>query len=204
MSDRQPDKLTRLAFEVNTAELLEAEISFRALGNALTKLSRRAKRVEIPPFRKNATRKMKNMILSFAINITDTAMLNTPIGDIQKIDEKTNFRYWEMYDVRADAYGIEMIPGFHQSSWRYSETKNPVFDPEIYGLNKAEANVIKDFKLNYKIGDTFYIAAKGPAFGLMESGVIDTPSQGGIVQPTIQQVMATYKVDMMAAYARRA
>ncbi len=194
------ERLTRLAFEVDTQDLMEADIKLRALGSALDKLARKARTVELTPFRKNATRKLKNMIFSFAMNITNAAMLNTPVGDESKIDETVNFRYFKLYESREDRFGIEMTPGFHQGAWVYSETKNPQFDPNIYDMSQVTRSIRKDFKANYNLGDTFYIAAKGPAFGLFESGVIPTPDKNGIVKPTMDTVMAIYRQDMIAAY----
>ncbi len=193
--------LGRISFKIDTTGLKEGDLSLQALGNALDKLRRKKTSLEMPDFRKNAIRKLKNVAYALAVNVASNAYANTPVGDADKI--ATSKQYFNMYKYRAQRYGIAITPGFHAGAYSYAETKIPKFDREIKSFDQMLANLKMDFEANFELGDVFYIAAKGPAYTLFEKGFIDS-APDGVVKPTLQSIMSSYKADINAAYARRA
>lgn len=197
--------LSRVGIRVNTAEMLEADIKLTGLGNALDALARRSKNVKLPPFRANAVRKLKNMVYALSENIILNMNVNTRVGDIERLmagysegasREATAYR--RLYEVRQDMYGLPVDVGYHAGSFSYSMTPSPTLVPVIRDQVDMLADFRQDFYKSYKLGDTFYVAATGPAFRYMEMGKIGGPS--GIIKPTIASVMNTYAFDMAAAY----
>lgn len=197
--------LSRVGIRVNTAEMLEADIKLTGLGNALDALARRSKKVQLPQFRKNAVRKLKNMVYALAENIILNMNINTKVGDIDRLmagyaenptREATAYR--RLYEMRQERYGLPVDVGYHAGSFSYSMTPSPPLVPVIRDQVDMLADFRRDFYKSYKLGDTFYIAATGTAFRYMEMGKIGNPS--GIIKPTIASVMNTYAFDMVAAY----
>jgi len=200
--------LSRISFRIDTSQMREADLKLAALGNAISKVQRKVVKLEMPPFRKNAVRKLKGMAFALAMNVADAASDNTPVGDDDKIAAGLNpgasrnaASYARLYANRLASYGINMQAGFHAGAWRYSETKVPTFSPDVNSYETMISMLRASFMANFQLGDTFYIAAKGPAYKFLESGVIPS-APDGIVKPTMQQVLATYRSDLLAAYAR--
>ena len=198
--------LSRVGIRVNTAEMLEADIKLTGLGNALDALARRSKNVKLPPFRANAVRKLKNMVYALSENIILNMNVNTRVGDIERLmagysegasREATAYR--RLYEMRQDMYGLPVDVGYHAGAFQYSMSPAPAFVPEIRDQMEMLAEFWRDFYSSYKLGDVFYIAAQGPAYRYMEMGKIGDVQ--GIIKPTIDSVMSTYKFDMAAAYA---
>jgi len=194
--------LSRLSFKIDTSELLQGEIALNALGNSLDKLARKRKSLEMPKFRKNATRKIKGMVLALAMNVASYMSENTPIGDEKRINSPGKYR--QMYEARYDKYRLPMQAGYHAGAYRFSESNIPEFKQgaAITEYKDMLSVVQKEFMSNYTIGDVFYIGAKGPAYKFFEQGAFDS-APDGVIKPTLQQVMATYKFDMQMAYARK-
>lgn len=196
---------SRLAIRINTVDFGEAEIKINALGNSLDKLARRSKNVKMPEFRKNATRKIKNMVYALAENILLNMSWNTQVGDIDKLlagyaagANPTQRAYRRLYEGRQSAYGLPVDVGYHAGAYGYSMTASPQMIPEIRDQQDMLADFKRDFYAKFKLGDTFYVAASGPAYKYMEQGVIG--SIEGIIKPTIASVMRTYAFDMRQAY----
>ena len=197
--------LSRVGIRVNTAEMLEADIKLTGLGNALDALARRTKKVQLPKFRANAVRKLKNMVYALAEDIILSMNINTKVGDIDRLlagyaenPTREASAYRRLYEMRQDRYGLPVDVGYHAGSFFYSMTPSPPLVPVIRDQVDMLADFRRDFYKSYKLGDTFYIAATGPAFRYMEMGKIGDPS--GIIKPTIASVMKTYAFDMAAAY----
>ena len=198
--------LSRVGIRVNTAEMLEADIKLTGLGNALDALARRSKKVQLPPFRANAVRKLKNMVYALAENIILNMNINTKVGDIDRLmagyaenptREATAYR--RLYEMRQERYGLPVDVGYHAGAFQYSMSPAPAFVPEIRDQTEMLSDFRREFYASYKLGDVFYIAAQGPAYRYMEMGKIGDVQ--GIIKPTIDTVMRTYKFDMAAAYA---
>lgn len=193
--------ISRITFKVDTSGMLSGDLSLQALGNALSKLKRKKQTLEMPNFRRNAIRKLKNVAYALALNIASNAYANTPVGDSDKIVKDA--RYRRMYAYRRNKYGIAMIPGFHAGAYSYGETSIPTFKKEIRSFDQMLSDLKADFTEQFELGDVFYIGAKGPAYGFFEKGFVDS-APDGVVKPTIQSIMSSYKADLQAAYARRA
>jgi len=205
---RRPSGLSRVGVRIDTSEWKKADIALTGLGNALKRLARGKKEVEMPNFRKNATRKAKAMIYALAENVLLNLSMNTKIGDIDKLmagaaegakkENPTAFQYFEMYKHRQTKYGLPMNVGYHAGAYTYSESRIPKFKNQITERDQMVANFKKDFMANFTLGDTFYVTALGPAYKYMNMGIIGQPE--GIITPTLSSVMATYKFDMAVAY----
>lgn len=197
--------LSRVGIKVDTSQIGQAEIKINGLGNALDKLARRAKKVEPPKFRKNAVRKLKNTVYALGESILLNMSWNTQVGDIDKLvagyaKGATGVQrlYRQLYETRQDRYGLPVDVGYHAGSYQYSKARIPQFISEIRERDEMLADFKSDFMREFKLGDVFYITAQGPAFKLMEAGVIGQAE--GIIKPTIQSVMRTYAFDMQQAY----
>lgn len=135
--------------------------------------------------RKVLENKMKNMVAGFAYTVTNIASNNTPLGDPEK--------FFGLYELREQTYGIDIKEGFHKGAWQYSETKGITFDPTVYGLGSARERAYADARMQYKLGDNFYIGASGPAYGALEAAVrgqggsMQAPQ--GIMQPSTEEIM---------------
>jgi hypothetical protein len=184
---REP--VSRLAIEIDTSKILEAEVKIRALGNALSKLDRKARKFDTEKFRKNATRKMKTAIEKFSLNVAQILVNNTPIGSPERLETDRGYR--RLYERRASHYGIVPEVGFHKGAWVYSETKNPQFNPEIRPESTVISEFRSNFRANYEIGDTFYVAATGPAFKYFQIGFSESFG-GGVAAPSLNQIAMIY------------
>ncbi len=198
--------LSRIGIRINTSDFLDAEIKLTGLGNALDKLARRSKNVKMPEFKPRAVRKLKNMVYALAENVILNMNINTKVGDIGRllagfktVGSDPSNGYARLYVLRQDAYGLPVDVGYHAGAFQYSMSPAPAFVPEIRDQTEMLAEFRRDFYSSYKLGDVFYIAAQGPAYRYMEMGKIGDVQ--GIIKPTIDSVMSTYKFDMTAAYA---
>ena len=202
-------RISRISYRIDTSDLLKLEISLNALGSELSKLDRKGASLEVPKFRRNATRKINGMIQALALNVAQSAYENTPIGDQGKLEDgmqagasRRAASYARLYANRMVDYGINMQTGYHAGAYTYSEVKNPSFIPEIRTYSEMMTSITTSFRSSYQIGDVFYIAAQGPAYKFMQAG--DLPSApDGLVKPTMQQILSSYKIDMMTAYNKK-
>lgn len=199
--------LSRIGIRINTSDFLDAEIKLTGLGNALDKLARRSKNVKMPEFKPRAVRKLKNMVYALAENVILNMNVNTKVGDIDRllagfktVGSDPSNGYARLYVLRQNAYGLPVDVGYHAGAYEYSMTPAPNFVPEIRDQVDMLTKFRREFYSTYKLGDQFYIAAQGPAYRYMEMGKIGDPE--GVIKPTIESVMRTYKFDMAAAYAR--
>lgn len=195
--------LGRIVIRVNTAGLKEGELKINALGTAIDNALRKAKKVHMPeklPAR--AVRMMRNATRALALNIAMNMSLNTPIGDDERIaagasGDPAHKRYFRLYKERQTKFSIEAKAGYHQGAYKYSNTPVPTFEPEIKTRDQMLKDVKKDFIQDFKIGDTFYIGAQGPAYAAMQGkGII---GDSNIAKDTLREVMLVYKSVMQAA-----
>ncbi len=200
--------LSRIGIEVDTTDLRKADISLRALGNAINKLDRRKRQLEMPAFKTYAVAKLKRVVFTIAMNIASNFYMNTHQGDDERIAEgkkdtatAIDKKYFEMYQRRNRRYGIPMQAGYHAGAYSYSETKIPKLTKVVKTQAEMLEQVKRDFLNNYTLGDKFYITAKGPAYQFMQKG--DIGDGDGIVRPTIEAVMRTYSTQIQAAYNKR-
>ena len=131
-------------------------------------------------------RRLENMVRGFAYEFAMTAVSNTPLGDDKK--------YFKLYQRRTY---LQPIAGFAQGSWQYSESGN-LPQQDIYSGSAALAGI--ESKLaSYKLGASFTIGNTGPYIINLEHGYSDKAPEG-ISGPTIGQVMAAHKINLLRYY----
>lgn len=131
-------------------------------------------------------RRLENMVRGFAYEFAMTAVSNTPLGD----DEK----YFKLYQRRTY---LQPIAGFAQGSWQYSEN-GTLEQQDTYSGSAALAGV-KSKAANYKLGASFTIGNIGPYITALDGGYSDQ-SPDGISGPTLNQVMAAHKINLLRYY----
>ncbi len=133
--------------------------------------------------------RMENMVRGFAYEVSLVAIDNTPLGDAEQ--------YQKLYQRRFIRYGLAPQEGFAQGSWQVAFDNNLDFQ-ELYGPNSGNtaAGSIKTHMLNYKLGDSFVIGNTGPYIVKLEAGYSDQAPEG-IMQPTVDSIMLTYKSDLV-------
>ena len=134
--------------------------------------------------------KLKRMVTLFSYEVTLAASQNTPVGDQEAIDEQRP-GYYDFYVYRNETRGIEINPGFHAGAWKYSDDASIDFDPTIYPEEQATEAVKSDIRSRYRLGQTYYIGASGPAFPMLEAGV-SLQAPDGIIKPTMAQIESLY------------
>lgn len=142
-------------------------------------------------FQEEAERKLKAMVVGFASDVALAASEETPVGDAD--------RYMDLYIKRSAKYGIEPSPGFHSGAWRYDPDGNLEFDSNIYEQGQLQQYVQADVKADYRIGDTFYIGATGPAYGLLNTGG-SPKAPNGIMEPAMRAISAAYASNVFNYY----
>ena len=148
---------------------------------------------DLAKFKLEAERKLKAMVVGFANDVAYAASEATPVGNLD--------RYLGLYKLREEQYGIEAAAGFHSGAWRYYEDGSLAFDTEIREHPQMLQYVKSDANSQYKIGDTFYIAARGPAYSFLESG--GSPlANDGIMQPAEAAILAAYKSNIYYYYKK--
>lgn len=134
--------------------------------------------------------RMKQMVTGFSYEFTLTAIQNTPLGDADM--------YSELYKIRQLKYGLEPTEGFAQGSWQVDYDTSFV-PQELYSGADAGA-AAKINLMNYNLGQKVYIANKGPYIVALENGYSDQASDG-IMKPTMEQVLSSYKIDLKRHYS---
>ena len=138
-------------------------------------------------------RKLENMVAGFASDLARGISEGTPTGNAGDLAEGlasgvgSAGSYANYYLTREDNVGIEAAIGFHAGSWVYSEDGKYPFDPNIYTEEQVAADVLKDARSKYKLGETFYIVGTGPAFG---------------VQIKIEDIQVAYSTDFKRLFDR--
>lgn len=206
--------LSTIGIKVDTSDLVNADGKLQNLENALGRLATAGSNKALGSgrssgklkfkFRANATRKMKNVVLAIAEEIGRHLNSYTIMGDAGKLKQGSatySFQYAKLYQKREHRYGIEQEVGFHKGAYVYTESIRGLSNQtEVRDLNEMMSDIKSDFRVNYTLGDTFYIGASGPAYKYFEKGVIGQP----VLQPTLRSVMLIYRAVAEAAYARRA
>lgn len=135
--------------------------------------------------------RLKQMVVGFSYEFTLTAIENTPLGDADQ--------YFDLYRIRQIKYGLEPTEGFAQGSWQIDYDSN-ILPQELYSGSEA-ASAAKINLMNYNLGQKVYIANKGPYITALENGY-SPQAENGIMKPTLDQVMASYKIDLKRHYSK--
>lgn len=115
-------------------------------------------------------RKLKHMVVGFAMDVAEAASNATRIGHIS--EGGNTLAYVNHYKKRAlppsqGGYGIKATEGFHKGAWTYTEG-TLTFNPVIYDKATMLGQVDYQVEVNYKIGDSFTIGASGPAYEMLQ------------------------------------
>lgn len=137
------------------------------------------------------------LVMKTASSIANIASGNTPIGDSDSLEGNANYR--RLYEMRQQRFSIPVEVGFHRGAWVYSETPSVDFSNKINSPSEMLQGVQADLYTSYQLGETFYIAAKGPAYGILNSGA-NRQAPDGIVAPTVQEVIEIYKLNIQTFF----
>ena len=148
---------------------------------------------ELKAYHADTIRRMENMVRGFAYTISQTAIENTPLGDAET--------FFKLYERRKKRIGLEPIEGFAKGSWQVN-TSGQFSIQAIYGVNSgSEAlSLIKTDLDSYKLGDTLYIGNRGFYIDMLENNYSSQTQGMGIMQPTLDSIMQTYKVDLVRLF----
>ena len=142
---------------------------------------------ELKAYQQDTVRRLEKMVTGFAYTISKTAIANTPIGDLEE--------YFDLYQARLDDdRGLEPRPGFAKGSWQVN-TSGQFSVQQVYSGGEA-LNLISTDLNSYKLGDTLYIGNTGYYIRLLENNSSKQTNNLGIMQPTLDSIMQTYKVDL--------
>lgn len=143
---------------------------------------------------KDVIRRLENMVRGFTYQFALTAIENTPLGD--------DVTYANLYKQRlTNGSGLLDEAGFAQGSWQVPDTiSGPLDLQELYSGDSA-AKVVRIHMMNYKLGETITLGNQGPYIGLLNSsnGYSDQ-APNGIIKPTVEQMLSTYKIDLVRYY----
>ena len=148
---------------------------------------------ELKAYQQDTVRRLENMVRGFAYIISQTAIENTPLGSAEE--------YFKLYELRQNRTGLEPTEGFARGSWQVNTTGQFSMQA-IYGANSgSEAlTLIKTDLQSYKLGDTVYLGNKGFYIRLLENNYSSQTNNLGIMQPTLDSIMQTYKVDLVRLF----
>lgn len=144
-------------------------------------------------------RKLELMVANFASNAAELASSNTPVVNQENIMPEGRMR--KLYEARLDEYGIAIEQGFHAGSWKYREDIGLILDPNIYAEEEVVGRVYQSARAQYKLGDTFYIQAVGPAIEKLNLGS-SPQAPMGIMQPTLEGIMSTFGINIVGLYKK--
>ena len=116
-------------------------------------------------YKAEVERKLKAMVVGFAQDVASAASDATRIGHISQ--EGNTLSYINHYKKRKELHNIDPIEGYHKGAWQYSEGQL-TFDESITPVGTMINEVGYQAQANYKIGDTFVIGAKGPAYEMLQ------------------------------------
>ena len=146
---------------------------------------------ELKAYHADTIRRMENMVRGFSYVISKTAIENTPIGDAKE--------YFDLYQRRlTDGSGLKPEAGWAKGSWQVNETGQFSIQ-QVYSAGEA-LSLIKADLGSYKLGDTLYIGNTGYYIRLLENNYSSQTNNLGIMQPTLDSIMQTYKVDLPRLY----
>ena len=148
---------------------------------------------ELKAYHADTVRRLENMVRGFSYIISKEAIEKTPIGDAEV--------YLSLYKKRQREIGLDVIEGVAKGGWQVNTSGN--FEPQfIYTVfsGKIAYSLIKTSLKDYKLGDTVFVGNKGFYIKLLENNYSSQTNNLGIMQPTLDSIMQTYKVDLPRLY----
>ena len=148
---------------------------------------------DLQMFYMDTVRRMEAMVAGFAYEISLTAIENTPLGD--------STLYMKLYQRRERQYGLAPREGLAQGGWQVSLDGTLDFQ-ELYGsgAGNAAASAVKIGMMNYKLGQQVLIGNRGPYISLLETNYSNQTAGQGIMQPTIDSIIAVHRTDLLRYY----
>lgn len=143
---------------------------------------------QLKQYHLDCVKRMENMVRGFTYEFAMIAIDNTPLGD----DEK----YAALYKRRTY---LQPIAGFAQGSWQVPADMNSSLDQQDLYSGSGALGAIKTHMLNYTLGETFVLGNTGPYITQLNEGYSDQAPEG-IMKPTIDQMLAAYKVNLVRYY----
>lgn len=125
--------------------------------------------------------KLEGMVRSFAIDVAEGAIRNTPIGDAEK--------YADLYHQRFLTRGLLEEEGLAKGNWQVGVNKSPDTFQENYGKNsnvKASQQVIASVQ-DYQLGDQVIVGNPLYYIGHLDGKNADIRS------PTMQEIQNLYR-----------
>ena len=143
---------------------------------------------ELKDYKIEVQKRLENMVRGFTYEFAMIAIDNTPLGD----DEK----YLALYKRRTY---LQPQAGFAQGSWQVPADMNGTLEQQDLYSGSAALSAIRTHMLNYKLGETFVLGNTGPYIAQLENGY-SNQAPDGIMAPTIDQMLAAYKVNLTRYY----
>lgn len=139
------------------------------------------------------TNKLESMVRSFAINFSESAIDNTPIGDAKNDVKK-------LYTKRAKKYGVLPEEGLAKGNWQISLNSNNAEFKANYGKSsdaRSLQSIVSEI-MHYKLGDNIsLINPLGYVKLIEQSGANGDPhskqAPQGIATPTMTEITNLYK-----------
>lgn len=144
--------------------------------------------------------RLKQMVTGFSYEFTVTAIGNTPLGDASPEKDGGHLSW---YIKRYNETGLAPIEGFARGSWQVDFDGKIQTQKPLYGVNSGQVagSAAKISLMNYTLGQRVYIANTGPYIVALENGYSDQASEG-IMKPTMEQVLSSYKIDLKRHYSK--
>lgn len=148
---------------------------------------------ELEEYLKETTRKLEHMVRGFAYQISLTAIDKTPLGDASPSSP-----YFSLYQSRTV---LQPKEGFARGSWQVNKT-GQFSVQEYYGFESGDQalTLIKTDLQNYRLGENLYIGNKGYYIQALENNHSQQTNGLGIMQPTLDNILASYQVDLKRLY----
>lgn len=159
---------------------------------------------DLEQFYKDVVRKLETMVRGFAYEVTLTAIDNTPFGD--------DVKYQSLYNIPSRLKFAPAKAGSAKGGWVISMNE---MDGDMFPMQASSwdaTNVkskAKSDAATYQLGATVYITNfvpyvtksgwTSPSFDSLEAGYSEQAPLG-IKTPTLEQVQATYKVNLQRYY----
>ena len=201
--------MQQVGIKIVTSDLLKAKTKIESLLSALGKIEKRSKNVDVSSNNRltSILKKIETAVFIVADNVITNLYSSTHQGDINSLmagmsgnGTRSQSSYFRYYQRRQEDLGLPVDVGYHAGSYRYSESLTVQFRPVINSIDDLQLDLKMAIGSEYNIGDTFYVMGIGPALGIIESGQYG--DQEGILKPTIDSVMRTYKSELSAAYTK--
>lgn len=148
---------------------------------------------DLQEFYLDTVRRLEQMVRGFSYEIALTAIEKTPLGD--------SAAYQKLYLRREKAYGLAPVEGLAKGGWQTSLDGTLEFQ-QLYGTNSGQtaASAARIGMMNYQLGQTVLIGNEGPYIQQLEDNYSLQTNGEGIMQPTLDSIMAVHRADLMRYY----